>query len=123
MKKLGVMLVCAIGALVGNSQSAFAIKPFADAFVKKYVEGNDNKEFAEAVKAAGCKVCHVGAKKEDRNAYGMALAELLDKKADAKNEAKINEALDTVAGMKAPDSEQTFGDLIKEGKLPGGEAK
>ena len=123
MKKLGVVLVCAVGALVCSSQSAFAIKPFQDAFIKKYVDGNENKEFVEAVTAAKCGLCHVGAKKTDRNAYGMALAELLDKKEDAKNETKINEALDTVAGMKAPDSEQTFGDLIKEGKLPGGEPK
>ena len=123
MKKLGVILVCAVGAIVCSSQSAFAIKPFQDAFLKKYVEGNENKEFVEAATAAKCGVCHVGAKKTDRNAYGMALSELLDKKEDAKNEAKINEALDTVAGMKAADSEKTFGDLIKEGKLPGGEPK
>lgn len=123
MKKLGVMLLCAVGAIVCNSQSAFAIKPFADAFVKKYVDGNENKEFVTAVTEAKCNLCHVGTKKTDRNAYGMALSELLDKKADAKNEEKINESFDTVAGMKAPDGDDTFGDLIKKGKLPGGEAK
>jgi hypothetical protein len=121
MKKLGVMLLCAASAIVCNSQSALAIKPFNDAFIKKYVDGNENTEFAEAAKAAKCGLCHVGKKKKDRNAYGMALAELLDKKADAKDAAKIDAAFETVAAMKAPGGEKTFGELIKEGKLPGGE--
>ena len=61
-----------------------------------------------------------GEGKEDRNAYGHALAELLDKKEDAKNMEKIRKALETVAGMKSADGEPTFGELIKMGKLPGG---
>ena len=121
MKKLGVMLVCAICAIAFGVQSVSAIPPFGVAFGKKYVEGNENAAFVEAVKAAKCGVCHVGTDKKDRNAYGAALSELLDKKEDAKNEAKINEALDKVAGQKPEGGEKTFGELIKEGKLPGGE--
>lgn len=123
MKKLGVMLVIAICAFAYGVQSASAIPPFGVAFGKKYVEGNTNAEFVEAVKAAKCGLCHVGTDKKERNSYGAALAELLDKKEDAKNEEKINAALDTVAGMKPEGSEKTYGDLIKDGKLPGADAK
>ena len=123
MKKLGLMMVCAVCALAFVVQSASAIPPFGKAFNAKYVEGNDNAAFVEAVKEAKCNVCHKGTKKTDRNAYGMALSELLDKKADAKDEAKINEALDKVAAMKSAEDGPTFGELIKEGKLPGGSAE
>ncbi|HEY2894440.1 MAG TPA: hypothetical protein VGJ16_09520, partial [Pirellulales bacterium] len=59
-----------------------------------------------------------------RNEYGKALDELLDKKADMKDTKKIQEALETVAGKNSDPknpSSPTFGDLIKQGKLPGGE--
>jgi hypothetical protein len=123
MKKLGLMLVCALCALAFGVHSASAIPPFSAAFVKKYVDGNDNAAFVEAAKTAKCNVCHVGKDKKEKNAYGKALDELLDKKADAKDEEKINAALDTVAGQKPEGAEKTYGDLIKEGLLPGGTAE
>ena len=75
------------------------------------------------METAKCNVCHVGKSKKDRNAYGHALADLLDKKEDAKDVAKIRAALEKVAGMPSDPAKAdsvTFGDLIKQGKLPGG---
>src|SRR6202011_3869901 len=76
-----------------------------------------------AVETAKCGVCHTGPagkNKKERNAYGAALSKHL-KKGDKKNVEKIQKALDTVADEhSAPhdDKSPTFGDLIKEGKLP-----
>ena len=51
----------------------------------------------------------------------MALSELLDKKADAKNPEKIRQALETVAKMPSNGTgSPTFGELIQMGKLPAG---
>ena len=105
----------------GLTNEAFAIKQFADEFKAMYVK--DGTPLAAAVEEAKCNVCHMGASKKERNAYGEALADLLDKKEDAKNMEKIRQALETVAGMKSADGGPTFGELIKMGKLPGGPAE
>ena len=60
---------------------------------------------------------------EFKAAYGNALAELLDKKEDAKNVDKIRESLEKVAAMPSDPAKAdgpTFGALIEQGKLPGG---
>jgi len=98
---------------------AFAIKQFADEFKAVYVK--EGTPLAEAVATAKCNVCHVGESKKDRNAYGQALAERLDKKEDAKNVDKIRQALEEVAALPSAVDGKTFGDLIAEGKLPAGE--
>ncbi len=121
-------LVAAI--LLSQAQAAHAILPFKKEFDAKYLKAEPSTPEEEALAAgvakAKCNVCHVGIKKKDKNAYGIALGTLLDKKADAKDTAKIQDALDQVAAMKSnpddPDS-PTFGDLIKAGKLPGGEVE
>lgn len=108
--------------------SARAIKPFKDEFTAKYVkpDSTDPTEqlFAEAVATAKCNVCHVGKSKRNRNAYGIQLAELLDKSTDKDNKEKIRTALDKVAAIKADPANPnapTFGQLIAAGKLPGGD--
>jgi hypothetical protein len=68
----------------------------------------------------------VGKSKKDRNAYGNALAEKLDKKEDAKNVEKIRKALEEVAALPSDSAKAdspTFGALLAEGKLPGGTAE
>lgn len=113
-----------IGIVVGigmaaSAGQAFAIKQFADEFKAMYVE--DGTPLAAEVDKAKCNVCHMGKSKKDRNAYGEALAKLLDKKEDKDNKEKIRQALQTVAAQpSAGAGSPTFGDLIKEGKLPGG---
>ncbi|MGQ9574053.1 MAG: aldose epimerase family protein [Thermoguttaceae bacterium] len=99
---------------------------FRTAFVARYVNraSSDPKQkaFAQAVERARCNICHEGVDKKDRNAYGRALAGLLDRDRDAGNEERIRAALDKVALMKADPGDPaspTFGELIEAGILPG----
>lgn len=134
MKKLLLPLLCgafAAGVMLWlGTPQAKAIKAFKDEFDAKYVkpDSKDPKEkaLAEAAAKAKCLICHEGKRKKNRNAYGKALAELLDRKKDKDNREKIQAALDAVAKKRSnPDDEDspTFGDLIARGKLPGGEPK
>lgn len=118
---VGVGVAFVAGA---SSRPAFAIKQFFDEFKTVYVK--PDSPLAAAVETAKCNVCHAGSNKKERNAYGNALAELLDKKEDAKNVEKIRKALETVAAMPSDPAKAdapTFGGLIEQGKLPGGDAK
>jgi len=108
----------------GPVREAYAIKQFADEFKAMYVK--DGTPLAAAVEEAKCNVCHMGKSKKDRNAYGNALAERLDKKEDAKNVEKIRKALEDVAALPSDPAKAdapTFGQLIADGKLPGGAAQ
>jgi hypothetical protein len=117
-----VMGVVVAAGAVAWSSPAFAIKQFADEFKALYVK--DGTPLAAEVEKAKCNVCHVGKNKKDRNAYGEALAALLDKKEDKDNKDKIRQALEAVAAKPSGAAgSPTFGDLIKEGKLPGGPAE
>lgn len=131
MKKcLSVVISFSVIWLVFSSQTARAISPFLRAFEAKYVKADsqDPKDvaFAEAVAAAKCNVCHAGATKAKRNPYGVELAILLDMETDGDNAEKIAQSLDAVAKKRVkPDDPKslTFGDLIQQGKLPGGQPK
>lgn len=127
MKYFGWLVVFGFigGALLASLEPAQAVDAFKKEFEAKYVkkDGGSPEEvaFAAAVGKAKCNVCHYGTNKKNRNDYGKALDELLDKKADVKDKEKIAAALDTVADMKSKpgdESAPTFGDLIKQGKLP-----
>ena len=123
--RYAVVLGVGIAVFAGSAaRPAYAIKQFFDEFKAMYVK--DGSPLAAEVETAKCNVCHVGKSKKDRNAYGNALAELLDKKEDAKNVEKIKQALADVAKMPSdPDKKDspTFGKLIEDGKLPGGPAQ
>ena len=69
------------------------------------------------IEKAKCNSGHEGKSKKDKNAYGELLDKLLDRKKDAKNPEKIRQALAAVESEKSPSGE-TYGDLLKEGKLP-----
>ena len=104
MKSASLLVLCssvACGVLL--TETGYAIEPFKKEFESKYVKKDPStdaeKAFAEAVSKAKCNVCHVGKTKKERNEYGKALDALLDRKTDAKNIAKIQEALDQVAGQ------------------------
>jgi hypothetical protein len=129
MKNLCLLALCGfvVGALGARVHSAHAIEAFKKEFEAKYVKKDGSsdaeKSFAAAVEKAKCNVCHVGKTKKVRNDYGKALGALVTKK-DGKDSAKIQEAFDKVAAEKSKPGDAnspTFGDLIKEGKLPGGE--
>jgi len=111
----------------GRGEIANAIPPFKKEFDAKYVKPDSTDEtemaFAAAVKEAKCNVCHVPKKKKtERNAYGDQLSELLDKKKDAKDPEKIQEALTKVGAMKidpGAENSPTWDDFFDDGKLPG----
>ena len=103
-----------------------AIAPFKREFEAKYVKQKPKtsaeQQFAQAVKQAGCNVCHTGPDKRGKNSYGRALDELLNKTDGAERE-KIRGAFDVIAEEPAePNSrnQETFGERIKRGVLPGG---
>ncbi len=124
MKKAGILTLCGLVAamLVGFSGTVDARPDYKKVQDVKYkgsaIEG--------ALADAKCNACHYGKKKTDRNDYGNALvkagltgenykAKKGDKEAFAK---EIEEALDKVLESKN-EADETFGDRIKAGKLPG----
>lgn len=129
MKKvcLFVLFGMTTAAIVMPAQSAFGVAGFRKEFEAKYVKKEPTtdaeKNLLAAVKKVKCNVCHVGKKKKDRNAYGVALSKELTKK-DGKNKEKIQAALDKVAGLKADPNDPgspTFGQRIEQGLLPAGD--
>ena len=133
MKKSSLVLLSAVVALSAwfvSASPARAILPFKKEWDKRYVKKESSvpveKALADAVATAKCNVCHQGEERKNHNAYGKELKKLLNKKADKDNTAKMNEAFDTVEKLHsdpANPSSPTFGDLIKQGKLPGGDGK
>lgn len=63
-----------------------------------------------------CLVCHEGSDKKNRNNYGQALAKNVAK--NEMDEAKIKEAFTKTEAEKSAVKDKTFGDLLKDGKLP-----
>lgn len=125
MRRIAVVLI--IGLCAGSclAPEARAIVAFKREFQKLYITPDSSKEFADLVKSnkTGCFVCHQGKDRRHHNAYGDELAKLLDKKKDIKDIKKIAESLRKVEAMHTnPDDESspTYGDLIKDEKLPGG---
>jgi hypothetical protein len=101
-------------AMVGGPQDAQARPGYMKGFNTEYPA---LKDLVEPVK---CGVCH-GKDKKTRNDYGMAVGEALgakDVKGDG-SEEKIKAALEKAAKGKSSTEGKTFGDLIKDGKLPG----
>lgn len=83
-----------------------------------------NATYPDLVKKKGtdgkltCAVCHPKTDKKVRNNYATAVGGKLEKKNET-DEAKIKEALTKAEGEKSATEGKTFGDLIKEGELPG----
>jgi len=118
MKKTACLLALVAVAglmMIAAPQQADARPKYFKAFTGKYAEVK-----AEATKAENkCGVCHggpKGKKKKQLSDYGLALKEALGKK-NEKVAANIDAALDAVAKEKCGD-DTTYGDLLKEGKLP-----
>jgi hypothetical protein len=93
MKKVCVCVVLGLIALAISKENALALPPFNKEWTAKYVEGNGNAKFVEAVGTAKCNVCHMGASKKDRNEYGKAVSKYLTK-------AKYNEIKEDEAGRR-----------------------
>jgi hypothetical protein len=123
-----------------NPREGQAVPEFEAQFKALYYMPNFNaraKAFAAAVdkiseemptpagrRTVACNICHVpGRGKRERNDYGRALDTLLDRRADARNADKIQDALKTVAKLKKHGNGPTYFELMRQGKLPGGDGK
>jgi hypothetical protein len=110
-----------VGALlVVSLPEAHARPKYNTEFWKLY-----EKEIGKLKDETKCDACHNGGDdKKKRNDYGQAMAEVImsAEVGGKKNESdveKIKKALELVAKQKSGTEGKTFGDLIKEGKLPG----
>lgn len=110
-KKLAGLAMAGALALGGFVEQAQARPDYCKAFIGHYAE---NKAGAEAK----CGICHPVMDKKERNNYGAAFGKALGMK-NEKDAEKIKAALKKVEGEKSAVEGKTFGDLIKEGKLPG----
>ncbi len=104
---LGLTVLCN-SQLVGQIHYAKELYKLDEDFGKKH--GKSGK--------VSCAVCHPSKSKKDRNNYGAAMTKALGAK-KVKDTAKIKEALEKIAKEKSATEGKTFGDLIKEGELPG----
>jgi hypothetical protein len=138
MRKHCVAAICVALGLLLIGRQANALPELKKAFYETYTKKSDDMAFKDAVKKQGCNVCHVkGKKKDERNVYGNALAELIegsakeriDKAGDAaaktKEKAKlvqeIEDAFKKVEEQKVdPEKEdsETFGERLHANKLP-----
>ncbi|HWC90281.1 MAG TPA: hypothetical protein VG433_11510 [Pirellulales bacterium] len=100
----------AVAVCLGFGSSADARPNYNKAFQAKYAD-------LAAAKEAKCGVCHQGMDKKVRNDYGKAFGKDLDGK-KVMDAGKIDAALDKVATEPSAIDGKTFGDLIKDGKLP-----
>jgi hypothetical protein len=123
MKKVCVCLVLACGMVACCLSNARALPPFNKEWVAKYNNGDKVAAFTEAK----CNVCHAGESKKMKNAYGKVVGKYLTK-------AKYNEIKEDPSaaqkyildGLLKAEAEkaangQTYGDLLKAGKLPAAE--
>ncbi|HEY5313427.1 MAG TPA: hypothetical protein VIK18_12950 [Pirellulales bacterium] len=100
----------AVAVCLGFGSSADARPNYNKAFQAKFPD-------LEAAKMAKCGVCHEGKDKKVRNDFGKAFGKDLDGK-KVMDADKINAALDKVATEPSAIDGKTYGDLIKDGKLP-----
>ena len=123
MHRFALVMLLALVATFASMRPAHAILQFQKEWVNLYIGDDKDSDFAKEVKKAGCFVCHQGKLRKHHNPYGIHLVELLDKKADMKNPEKIVEAIKKVEAMHSvadDDTSPTYGELIKQGTLPGG---
>lgn len=102
-------------AVLCSSQVAEARPDYNKQFWEIY-----KKELGTQADAVKCNACHFGQEKKNRNDYGKAMgAALGDGAKNVKDADKIKEAIEKAAKEKSSTDGKTFGDLIKDGKLPG----
>jgi hypothetical protein len=124
MNRLALM----IGCLMLLMAPAYGTQEFSKQWKEKFAGEGTNEEFANAVKSAGCNVCHVKDqdKKKVRNEYGQAINKYLkakdfpkdylkDKPEEAKK--KIVEGFEKAGDAESKDGKK-FSEKIKAGQLP-----
>lgn len=109
-----IALVAAVSPLAAPKQAQARPKYMA-VFKQTY----PNPKLAGQVEATKCNVCHFGKEKKDRNDYGMAISNALGEAKNVKAADEIAKALKTAEKAASSTEGKTFGDLIKDGQLPG----
>ena len=122
MKRFAVLSVM-LGML---ASPAFATNEFAKEWKAHYLTDETSAEFTKLAKRTNCNICHVkGGKKTERNEYGRAVKEFLNKDdftkeklaADPELAKKIVEGLKKAGEKKSSDG-KVFAEKIKAGTLP-----
>jgi hypothetical protein len=138
MKKFGILVLFVVVAstMAGWGVSQIQAYPqFKKEFDNLYVKENpvtpEEKSLKEAATAAKCAICHTNPEKDKkvRNTYGKAIEELVPKGLDKEGKEKLKKDATQIKDLlekaakehseKGDPNSPTFGDLIKEGKLPG----
>ena len=111
--RLTIILGVAVAGMVlmTSQQEANARPKYIKVFAKTY------PKLAKQAKAEKCLVCHPKKSKKVLNTYGKSIKPNLPKK-NSKDEAKIKKAIEGAEGEDSDVAGKTFGDLIKDGKLP-----
>ncbi len=113
MRKIWTWVACSVAiAAMMNGPDAQARPKYLEGFKKAY------PDLMSQVETAKCGVCHFGNKKTDRNDYGKAVGTAAGEK-NVMAADKIEEALKKAEKEKSSTEGKTFGDLIKDKKLPG----
>ena len=111
IRQIAVVGLFVAGLVLGTANDDAKARPkYIKAFTTKY------PALTPQVKRAKCNVCHAGKKKKNRNDYGKALKR--NRGGLPIDPAVINRMLTKTEGAKNKKG-QTFGSLIKAGKLPG----
>lgn len=130
-----MIAVVALYLVLGVARTSQALPEFKKAFDQRYCEEQD--ALKALAKKANCNICHVPKKpKTERNAYGDALANLIEGDANKRikearktggDEGKkketqlvleeLEKAFEKAEEEKSEEG-PTFGELLKEGKLP-----
>lgn len=111
-KSLTWIACCAVLSAFLGGPEAQARPQYVKAFITAYPALKTEAE------AAKCGICHPEEKKAVRNDYGKAFGSGLTEK-NAKGEEALAAAIKKAEGEKSETDGKTFGELIKEGKLPG----
>jgi hypothetical protein len=135
MKKVALIgcTVIAVATMVfGLSARSAQSRPlYLAEFIAKYTKPDsndaDDKAYLELVKdKTKCQVCHEpGMNRKLRNQFGKELAKLFDPP-NQRDKKKVDEALDKVMEVHIDDKDpksSTYGELVKNHKLPAGEPK
>lgn len=120
--KVRLACVCGIavvGALLITGLNRAEARPkYFKEFMKKYEDVTKENDVKKKVK---CAVCHIqGKSKKMRNIYGKALGEDMEKK-NQKDVKIIAKAFEKAEKKKSAIKGKTFGDLLKDKKLPASE--
>ncbi|MHC4879193.1 MAG: hypothetical protein ACYTGL_22290 [Planctomycetota bacterium] len=110
MRKLIAVAVAGLIFASVFAGGADARPKYKSEFEKKYPKVKENNKIT-------CAACHPEKSKKVKNDYGTALGKVIAK--NEKDAGKIGEALGKIEKEKSSVDGKTFGDLLKEGKLPG----